>query len=120
MAARVVVLSLASDFGCQVQMTNMEDDLLDVLGLIDLQYWQLASSGHLPREYDVAVIEGAVTTVEHVELLKTVRDKASTVIAIGACAITSGIPGLATGSHVDDHMALVYGDDADLIAGGRI
>ena len=36
MAPRVVVIGLASDFGCQVQMTNMEDDLLDVLGLIEL------------------------------------------------------------------------------------
>lgn len=43
MAPRVVVVGLASDFGCQVQMTNIEDHLLDVLGLIDLAYWQLAS-----------------------------------------------------------------------------
>ena len=77
MAPRVVVLSLASDFGCQVQLTNMEDDLLDVLGLMDLSYWQLASSGHMPEAYDVAIVEGAVTTGEHVDLLKDVRSKAA-------------------------------------------
>jgi sulfhydrogenase subunit delta len=49
MAPRVVVVGLASDFGCQVQMTNIEDHLLDVLGTIDLVYWQLASSGTCPR-----------------------------------------------------------------------
>jgi len=69
MAPRVVVVGLASDFGCQVQMTNIEDHLLDVLGVIDLVYWQLASSGHMPEEYDVAIIEGAVTTEEHVRAL---------------------------------------------------
>ena len=31
MAPRVVVLSLASDFGCQVQLSNMTDEILDVL-----------------------------------------------------------------------------------------
>lgn len=120
MAPRVVVVSLASDFGCQVQMTNMEDHLLDVLSTIDLSYWQLASSGHMPEDYDVAVVEGAVTTVEHVELLKQVRETASTIVAIGACAVTGGIPGLATGMHIDDHLSVVYGEDAALLSQARI
>ena len=36
--ARVVVVGLASCFGCQLQITNDEAHLLDVLGQIDLQY----------------------------------------------------------------------------------
>lgn len=121
MAARVVVIGLASDFGCQVQMTNMEDDLLAVLGTIDLTYWQLASSGHMPADYDVAVIEGAVTTTEHVELLKRVRETASTIIAIGACAITGGIPALAgRGDDLEGKVGCVYGDDGAIVACGRI
>ena len=114
MAAHVVVISLASDFGCQVQMTNMDDQLLDVLGQFELSYWQLASSGHLPAVYDVAVIEGAVTTLEHVELLKRVRATASTVILIGACAVQGGIPGLAADGF-DDRLACVYGEDGSLL-----
>ena len=120
MAARVVVISLASDFGCQVQMTNMEDHLLAVLGQFELSYWQLASSGHLPAEYDVAVIEGAVTTDEHVALLKRVRETASTVILIGACAVTGGIPGLASSGDLESRVGCVYGDDGGLVGCGRI
>lgn len=120
MAARVVVIGLASDFGCQVQMTNMEDHLLDVLGTIELGYWQLASSGHLPAEYDVAVIEGAVTTEEHVELLKRVRATAAKVVVIGACAVSGGIPGLASGDRLEDHVGCVYGADGAQVACGRI
>lgn len=41
--ARVVVVGLASCFGCQLQITNDEAHLLDVLGQIDPRYWQLAS-----------------------------------------------------------------------------
>lgn len=120
MAPRVVVIGLASDFGCQVQMTNMEDHLLDVLGTIDLTYWQLASSGHMPADFDVAIVEGAVTTAEHIELLKRVRSTASTVIAIGACAVTGGIPGLASHGELEDRVGCVYGDDGALVACGRI
>ncbi|MDO8963059.1 MAG: NADH:ubiquinone oxidoreductase [Coriobacteriia bacterium] len=120
MAPRLVVLSLASDFGCQVNLTNMEDDLLDVLGLVDLSYWQLASSGHMPAEYDVAIIEGAVTTGEHVELLKSVRATAAVVIAVGTCANTGGIPAMANLVPLDMRYATVYGDGDVLVALGRI
>ena len=119
MAARVAVISLASDFGCQVQVTNMDDQLLALLGQFELSYWQLASSGHLPEEYDVAVIEGAVTTEEHVALLKRVRATAATVILIGACAVTGGIPGLAS-TGFEERLACVYGDEGELLRCGRI
>lgn len=116
---KVVVLSLASDFGCQVQMTNFPE-LLDMIGSFDLSYWQLATSGHMPEQYDVAVIEGAVTTEEHVELLKKVRDIASCVITVGACACTGGIPGLALNSDLEKAAETVYGKDASKVAWGHI
>lgn len=119
MAPRVVVVGLASDFGCQVQMTNMEDHLLDVLGLIDLRYWQLASSGEMPEEYDVAIVEGAVTTEEHVGRLREVRAKASAVVAIGSCALTGGIPALASAGDLEARYATVYGGGVP-VAPGRI
>jgi sulfhydrogenase subunit delta len=118
MAARVAVISLASDFGCQVQVTNLDDHLLELLGQFELSYWQLASSGHLTTEFDVAVIEGAVTTEDHVALLRRVRETAGTVILIGACAVTGGIPGLAAAGF-DDRLDHVYGDDGALLASGR-
>lgn len=95
-APRVVVAGLASCFGCQLQITNAEAHLLDVLGQIDLRYWQLASSGHMPEEFDVAIIEGAVTTEEAEGLVRHLRERARTVIAVGACATTAGIPGMAS------------------------
>lgn len=118
MNPRVVVLSLSSDFGCQVQMTNFPE-LLDLLGTIDLSYWQLATSGHMPDEFDVAIIEGAVTTDEQVELIESVRKIAGTVIAIGACALTGGVPGLALNGDLEEDLCSVYGADSNLIAAGH-
>lgn len=120
MPARVVVIGLASDYGCQVQMTNMEDHLLDVLGTIDLSYWQLASSGRMPDEYDVAIVEGAVTTRDHVELLRKVRATAGGIIAIGACATGGGLPALVTHGDLEGHADRVYGERSSDVACGRI
>ena len=43
-APRVVLIGLASCFGCQINITNIEEHLLAVLGQIDMAYWQLTSS----------------------------------------------------------------------------
>lgn len=109
--ARVVVIGLASCFGCQLQITNVERHLLDILGQVDLRYWQLTSSDPMPEEFDVAVVEGAVTTEEAVECLRAVRAKAKTVIAIGACAVTAGIPAMAAPGF-EERAAAVYGEAA--------
>ena len=94
-APRVVVVGLASCFGCQLQVTNAEAHLLDVLGQIDLRYWQLASSDPMPEDFDVAIIEGAVTTAHAEPPGRRRRARARAVIAGGACATTAGIPGMA-------------------------
>lgn len=113
---RVVVVGLASCFGCQLQITNAEAHLLDILGQIDLRYWQLTSSEPMPDDFDVAIIEGAVTTEEAEETVRDLRKRARAIIAIGACATTAGIPGMAAESfferptQVYDHVPSACGD----------
>lgn len=92
----VIVVGLASCFGCQLQITNQEQYLTDMLGRFDLKYWQLTSSEPMPEDFSVAIIEGAVTTTEALEQVKELREKADTIITIGACANTAGIPGMAS------------------------
>lgn len=106
--ARVVLVGLASCFGCQINITNAEKHLVDVLGQIDMRYWQLTSTDPMPDEFDVAVIEGAVTTAEAEQTVRRVRERARVVIAIGACACTAGIPGMAAASF-DGRAQSVYG-----------
>ena len=116
---RVVVVGLASCFGCQLQVTNAEAHLTEVLGQIDLKYWQLASSAPLPDEFDVAVIEGAVTTEESESTVRMLREKARTLIAIGACANTGGIPGMAADRFIN-RAPQVYPDGAPAACGSMI
>lgn len=92
---KVVVVGLTSCFGCQLQITNNEKHLVEVLGQFDLSYWQLTSSAPMPEDFDVVIIEGAVTTEEAITKVKKLREEAKAVITIGACAATGGIPGLA-------------------------
>lgn len=104
---RVVVASFASCFGCQLQITNMERDLMDVLGQFDLSYWQLASSDPMPDEFDVVIVEGAITTEEAEASLRDLRERAQALIAVGACATTAGIPGMVAEGFYE-HPGRVY------------
>lgn len=118
-APRVVVIGLASCFGCQINITNIERHLMDVLGQIYLGYWQLTSSDPMPDAFDVAVIEGAVTTEEAVETVRAARERAKAVIAIGACAVTGGIPGIAF-DNFEARVGEVYGSAAPRACGDQI
>ncbi len=106
---RVVLVGLASCFGCQINITNAEPYLLDILGQIDMRYWQLTSSDPMPDAFDVAVIEGAVTTTEAARTVRELRERASCVVSIGACAATGGIPGIAARGY-KGRQDVVYGD----------
>lgn len=93
---------------------------MDVLGQIDLQYWQLTSSDPMPDEFDVAVIEGALTTEEALARAQELREKAKTVITIGACAASSGIPGMATEDY-EGKRSSVYGSALpDVVTSGIV
>jgi coenzyme F420-reducing hydrogenase gamma subunit len=87
-------------------------ELLDMLSTFEIGYWQLVSSGDMPDEYDVALIEGAVTTDEQITFLNKVRETASCVIAIGACAVTGGVVSLATTIDRSEAFEAIYGADA--------
>lgn len=117
--AKVAIFSLASDFGCQVNMTNQETHLLDMLGMFELVYWPMVVTAPLPEEYDIAVIEGAVTAEEHRELLNEVRATAKVVITVGSCAQTGGVLGLAEGDPAV-HIRNVYGMIPDTAADALI
>ena len=116
---RVVVVGLASCFGCQLQVTNAEQYLLDILGQIDVRYWQLTSSTPMPEEFDVAVIEGAVTTEQSEATCRKLRERAKAVIAIGACATSAGVTGMAADGLVT-RAALVYPEGVPSACGSMI
>lgn len=111
---RVVFAGFASCFGCQINITNIEEHLLDVLGQVDMEYWQLTSSDPMPEDFDVAVIEGAITTKEAEATAKRLREIADVVITIGSCAQTAGIPGMSAAEY-DTRAVDVYGEDVPAI-----
>jgi sulfhydrogenase subunit delta len=114
---RIAVFELASCAGCQLQILNCEDELVDLLGLVDFVYFKEARSD-TSDEYDIALIEGTVTRPADEPKLRTIRDRAKVVATLGACAYPGGIPALRNAHVLADLQHTVYGEHADYFPTG--
>ena len=64
MKPRVAVFKFASCDGCQLQFLNAEDELLKLAGQVDFVYFPEARSRTREGSYDIAFVEGSITTPE--------------------------------------------------------
>lgn len=76
-------------------LVHLEESLLDLLSLIDLKYFRMATDDDFDEgPLDLAIVEGAVTNEEEALTLKKIRKASRTLIAAGACATSGGIPAM--------------------------
>ncbi len=105
---RLAVYKLASCDGCQLQILNLEDELLNIVGAVEIAYFLEARSETSDGPYDVALVEGSVTTTHDLERLRELRRKSQTLITIGACASAGGIQALRNMQDVEEYKRAVY------------
>jgi len=110
---RVAIFDFACCEGCQLQIVNMEEDLLDLISVVTPVEWREAISDH-SEEYDIAIVEGSITRDEDEEWLKDIRARAKILIALGACATTGGVNKLKNRHDLEDVKHYVYGDKGDM------
>jgi sulfhydrogenase subunit delta len=107
---RIAIFDFACCEGCQLQIVNLEEEILDLLGVADVVEWREALSEH-SETYDVVLIEGSITRPEDEERLKAIRAKAKVLVALGACATIGGINKLKNNFDLDEVKTCVYGKD---------
>ncbi len=104
----LAVYKFASCDGCQLSLLDAEDELLAVAGEVTIANFPEASREVLPGPYDIALVEGSITTPQDAARILEVREAARVLVTIGACATAGGIQALRNWKHVDDFTALVY------------
>ena len=109
---RVAFFSFSSCEGCQLVVLTIEEQLLELVNLIDIVSFREAMS-EKSEEYDIAFVEGSITTTSEIERIKKIRDTASIIIALGACATIGGINCLKNQFEMDKVKDIVYGKMAD-------
>lgn len=107
---RVAIFDFACCEGCQLQIVNLEEDILNLIELVDMVEWREAMSEQ-SHEYDIAIIEGSITREEDAKRLEVIRSRAKILIALGACATTGGLNKLKNNFNLNEVRECVYGKD---------
>jgi coenzyme F420-reducing hydrogenase gamma subunit len=107
---RLGVFKFTSCDGCQLSILNLEDDLLTLGQVLDISYFPEASSDMRAGPYDIALVEGSITTPEDAHRILSVREQAKVLITIGACATAGGIQALRNWADVEAFKRVVYPD----------
>jgi coenzyme F420-reducing hydrogenase gamma subunit len=104
----VAVYKFSSCDGCQLSILNLEDELLDLVGAVEIAYFLEARRRTLPGPYDIALVEGSVTTPHEVERIRQIRQDAKFLVALGTCATAGGIQALRNFTKVQELALAVY------------
>ncbi|MGD9644925.1 MAG: oxidoreductase [Pirellulales bacterium] len=105
---RLAVFKFASCDGCQLSLLSLEDELAALAAKVDIAYFLEASSRVEPGPYDIALVEGSITTPDDALRIQQVRRDARFLVTIGACATAGGIQALRNWADHDEFVAAVY------------
>ncbi len=110
---RIALFDFACCEGCQLQLVNMEEEILDLLSVVDPVEWREAMSEQ-STVYDIAIVEGSITRPEDEGRLAQIRERAAILIALGACATIGGVNRLKNQFEMGEVRRAVYGGAGEL------
>ncbi|HUP03742.1 MAG TPA: hypothetical protein VMU19_07120 [Bryobacteraceae bacterium] len=111
----VGIFGLTGCAGDQLVILNCEDQLLDLVSLVDIRDFLMASSeNQTDSALDIALVEGAVLTARDAATLRAVRKRSKLLVALGTCAVWGGVAAMNRGADSDGDRAelldQVYGE----------
>ncbi len=104
---RVATASLAGCFGCHMSFLDVDERLVALLERVELGASPLTD---LPRDADcdLGLVEGGVSTTHDVHVLRQLRARCRVLVALGACAVTGGLPAQRNALPVSELLSSVY------------
>lgn len=105
---KLAVYKFASCDGCQLSLLNLEDELLEISEVVEIAFFMEATRAVVKGPYDIALVEGSISTPHEAELIKKIRKNSKILVAIGACATAGGIQALRNWANVEEFLKIVY------------
>ncbi|UCH64074.1 MAG: NADH:ubiquinone oxidoreductase [Fidelibacterota bacterium] len=87
---KIAVFDFTGCEGCELQLVNKEETVIDFLGSVDVINFREISST-ISNDFEVAFIEGAITRDDEINRLNEIREQAKVLIALGSCACFGGV-----------------------------
>jgi len=104
--------------GCHMSFLDTDEKLLELAGKIEVVYSPLVDNKVFPKNVDVTLVEGAVSSDEDLKKIQAMRSKTKILIALGDCAVTGNIPSMRNKFEVNTILRRAYVENATI--GGKI
>jgi len=105
---KLAAFKFSSCDGCQLQILNLEESLLDLAEAVEIAFFLEARRRELPPPYDIGLVEGSISTPEEEERIRRIRRDCRMLVTIGACATSGGIQALRNWADVNEFARYVY------------
>jgi coenzyme F420-reducing hydrogenase gamma subunit len=105
---KVAVFDFTSCEGCELQLANKEETVIDFLKAVEVVNFREISSS-ATDDYEVAFIEGAITRGDEITRLIEIRKQAKVLVALGSCACFGGVNKLKNAFDLNKANQEVYG-----------
>jgi len=101
--------------GCHMSFLDLDELLFDLAEHVEVVFGPLTDVKEFPPDVDIALVEGAVTNDDNVELGRAVRANTRVVVSFGDCAVTGNVTSLRNAMGDPDPMVRrVYVEHPDI------
>jgi len=80
--------------GCHMSFLDMDERLLDLAEFVDVVYSPIVDAKQFPDHVDIALVEGAVASVDDEVKIRKIRAHSGTLVAMGDCAVAGNVPSM--------------------------
>jgi NAD-reducing hydrogenase small subunit len=91
---KLATMWLGGCSGCHMSFLDLDEFLIDLVGLVDIVYTPLIDIKVFPEQVDVTLLEGAVANQDNLEFVKLVRARTKILVSFGDCAVTGNVTAL--------------------------
>lgn len=110
----IAITGLTACSGCQLTLLNCEEELPVICGQFRIDYFPTGlTERRLTGPKDVALVEGAVSSPDDLEILIKLRRQSRLLIALGTCACWGGIAAMNNSGSRNEMVEMVYPETAD-------
>jgi NAD-reducing hydrogenase small subunit len=91
---RLATVWLDGCSGCHMSILDMDERLIELAELVDVVFSPIVDAKEYPHEVDIALVEGAVASVDDEKKIRKIRAHTKTLVAMGDCAVAGNVPSM--------------------------
>ena len=99
--------------GCHMSILDMDERLIDLAELVDVVYSPIVDTMEFPEDVDIALVEGAVASVDDEKKIRKIRAHSKLLVAMGDCAVAGNVPSMRNPIGPEAILKRAYIENAD-------